>query len=105
MSTATPSPLAATVDKLLKVALDNGATELRLSGNNGFNGPVDVAAGSLTVATATAIVATIAQRASSSFESPDISLPKTNASTSMAAWTTSASPSSAGRRSSTSSGP
>ena len=33
MSTATPSPLAATVDKLLKVALDNGATELRLSGN------------------------------------------------------------------------
>jgi twitching motility protein PilT len=33
MSTATPSPQAATVDKLLKVALDNGASELRLSGN------------------------------------------------------------------------
>jgi len=33
MSTAAQSPLAATVDKLLKVALDNGASELRLSGN------------------------------------------------------------------------
>jgi twitching motility protein PilT len=32
MSTAAPSPLAAHVDKLLKVAADNGATELRISG-------------------------------------------------------------------------
>ena len=32
MSTAAPSPLAAHIDKLLKVALDNQATELRLSG-------------------------------------------------------------------------
>jgi len=32
MSTAAPSPAAQQVEKLLKVALDNGATELRLSG-------------------------------------------------------------------------
>ena len=32
MSTAAPSPLAAAIDKLLKVASENGATELRLSG-------------------------------------------------------------------------
>ena len=33
----------------------SGGGELRLSGNNGFNGPVDVAAGSLTVGSATAL--------------------------------------------------
>jgi len=32
MSTAAPSPMHAQVEKLLKVAVDNGATELRLSG-------------------------------------------------------------------------
>ena len=32
MSTAASSSLAAHVDKLLKVAADNGATELRISG-------------------------------------------------------------------------
>ena len=32
MSTAASSPLVAHVDKLLKVAADNGATELRISG-------------------------------------------------------------------------
>ncbi len=32
MSTAAPSPMAAQVEKLLKVALDNGAAELRVSG-------------------------------------------------------------------------
>ena len=32
MSTAAVSPMATQVEKLLKVALDNGATELRLSG-------------------------------------------------------------------------
>ena len=32
MSTVAASPMAQQVEKLLKVALDNGATELRLSG-------------------------------------------------------------------------